>query len=328
MRQPLDTRLLSKLGTLRQIEIFLKVAELGSIARASEQLCLTQPSVSIQVKKLSDAIGLPLYEVIGKSLKLTEAGREVEQAGLNIFDVVNQLDDSINNLKGLKSGHLSISVVTTAQYFMPYVLAPFCEMYPGVDVELHTGNRDLIVKRLKENLDDLYFFSDLPIDVEVNSSHFLPNPIAVVASKEHRLAGKKNLRWQDIKDERFIMREAGSGGMVKVQHYLQNNDLHMETVMTIQSNEAIKHAVMANMGISVMSAYILSNADKDGLTQLDVEGFPLTSEWRFAHLKDKKLSLVAQRFLEFLQNNARGVLPMKEIEKNVNSAMQGKWGEE
>jgi len=326
VKQALDLRLLSKLGTLRQIEIFLKVAELGSIARASEALCLTQPSVSIQVKKLSEAIGLPLYEVIGKSLKLTEAGHHVELTGREIFESVNRLDNTINNLRGLQSGTLSISVVTTAKYFLPYILAPFCELYPGVEVEFHIGNRDMIVERLKNNQDDLYFFSELPNDLEIHSYPFLPNPIAVVASKNHPLAMRKKLVWNDIKDQRFLMRESGSGEMIKVQEYMKSGGLSMLDVMTIESNEAIKHAVMANMGISIMSAYILSNSDMDGLTQLDVADFPLMSQWEVTHLKDKKLSPVAQRFLDFLLANGREILPMKKIEKNVQSAIDGKWG--
>jgi len=154
--------------------------------------------VSIQVKKLSEAIGLPLYEVIGKQLKLTQAGREVQIAGQQIFEVVNELDDTINDLKGLQSGTLSISVVTTAKYFLPYILAPFCELYPGVEVELRIGNRDTIIERLKSNEDDLYFFSGLPDDVEITAYPFLPNPIAVVASKQHPLAKRKKMTWENI----------------------------------------------------------------------------------------------------------------------------------
>lgn len=326
MKKLVNHRLLSKLGTLRQIEIFLKVAEFGSIARASEALFLTQPSVSIQVKKLSSAIGLPLYEVIGKTLKLTEAGREVEASGREIFDAVNRLDDRINNLKGLQSGVLSICVASTAKYFLPYILAPFCELYPGVEVELHIGNRDMVVDRLTNNIDDLYFFSELPSDINITSYPFLPNPIAVVASKQHSLADRKNLIWKDIATQRFLMREPGSGGLIRVQEYLKRNKFTMQDVMTIESNEAIKHAVMANMGISIVSAYILSNSDTDGLTQLDVRDFPLMSQWEVVHLKDKKLSSVAQRFLDFLLENGGELLPMKKIEKNVQSAILGQWG--
>jgi len=326
MTRKLDMRLLAKLGTLRQLEIFLKVAELGSIARASEQLHLTQPSVSIQVRKLSEAIGLPLYEVIGKKLKLTEAGREVAATGREVFEVVNRLDDTINDLKGLQSGTLSIAVVTTAKYFLPYILAPFCELYPGVEIELHIGNRAKVIERLGANLDDLYFVSELPEDLGVESYPFLPNPVAVIASKDHRLAKRKRMRWQDIENERFIMREQGSGSLVGVQTYLDENGHQIRDSLTIESNEAIKHAVMANMGISIISAYILGNADADGLTQLNVSGFPILSQWQLVHLKEKRLSTVAQRFLEFTLENARELLPMKKIEANVQLAMKGIWG--
>ena len=322
----LDIKLLARLGTLRQLEIFLHVAEAGSVSRAAETLNLTQPSVSIQVKKLSDVIGLPLYEVIGKKLKLTEAGRKVEEAGKEIFKAVGRLDNEINNLKGLQSGTLSISVVTTSKYFMPYVMAPFCELYPGVEVELNIGNRSNIMERLNKNLDDLYIFSKLPESLDIVSYPFLPNPIAVVASKKHELANKKKLRWDDIRDVRFIMREAGSDSLFSVNNYLKENNYKMTDVMTIQSNEAIKHAVMANMGISIISAYTLSNADTDGIVQLDVEGFPLISQWEVVHMKEKKLSLVAQKFLDFTLNNGRNLLPMKKIERNVQSAIDGKWG--
>lgn len=323
----LDVKLLSKLGTLRQLEIFLKVAELKSIARASEQLHLAQPSVSMQIKKLSEAIGLPLHEIIGRNLTLTDAGRQVAEAGQQIFTVIDQLDDQIKELKGLDSGALSISVVTTAKYFIPYILAPFCELYPRIKVNFHVGNRAEIIARLSANLDDLYFFSELPEEPAIESYPFLPNPIAVIASNQHRLANRKRLKWSDISQERFVMREPGSSAAMSINRHLAENELSISDEIIISSDEAIKHAVMANMGVSIISAYILSNADADGITQLDVAGFPLLSEWRVAHIKDKKLSPVAARFLEFMLGNARTILPMKKINKNIESAMKGRWGE-
>lgn len=326
MADQADIKLLARLGTLRQMEIFLSVAELGSLAKAAEKLNLTQPSVSIQVKKLSDAIGLPLYEVVGKKLKLTEAGHKVEEAGREIFEVVRHLDGEINDLKGLQAGSLSISVVTTSKYFMPYILAPFCEQYPGVDVELKIGNRSEIIDRLTKNQDDLYIFSELPNDLDIAAHHFLPNPIVVVASKNHPLAKRKGtLKWQDIADERFILREKGSSSLLSTHNFLKENNLAIADSMTIQSNEAIKHAVMANMGISIMSAYILSNADADGLVQLNVEGFPMMSHWDIVHLQDKKLSSVAQRFLDFVIKDGQDLLPMQQINQRVRSALEGNW---
>lgn len=308
------------------MEIFLRVAELGSLVKAAEKLNLTQPTVSIQVKKLSDAIGLPLYEVVGKKLKLTEAGRKVEEAGREIFDVVHHLDSEINDLKGLQSGSLSISVVTTSKYFMPYILAPFCKQYPGVEVEMKIGNRSQIIERLSRNQDDFYIFSELPEDLDISSTDFLPNPTVVIASKEHRLANRDGiLRWQDIENERFILREQGSSSLLGINKYLQENSRVIKDVMTIESNEAVKHAVMANMGISIMSAFILSNADKDGLVQLNVEGFPLMSEWEIVHLREKKLSSVAQRFLDFVTGGGQDLLPMRQINQKVQAAIDGNW---
>lgn len=314
------------MGTLRQLEIFLQVAEAGSIAKAAEILNLTQPSVSIKVKKLSEAISLLIYEVIGKKLKLTEAVRKVVESGSEIFEVVGQLDDEINDLKGLKSGTLSISVDTTSKYFMPYLMGPFCEPYPGVGVGLNIGNRSTIIDRLNNNLDDLYIFSELPDSLDIVSYPFLPNPIAVIASEKHNLADKKNLKWDDIAGVRFIMREKGSGSLYGVQNFLDANDYKMSDVMTIQSKEAIKYAIMVNMGISIISAYKLSNADTDDIVQIDVEGFPFLSQWKMVHLKEKKLSSVAQRFLDFVLNNSRELLPMQKIERNVQSVIDGNWG--
>ncbi len=321
-----DPHLLTKLGTLRQIEIFLKVAEQGSIARAAEQLHLAQPSVSIQVRKLSDAIGLPLYEVIGKQLQLTEAGAAVVASGQEIFATIGDLDDQINDLKGLQAGSLSIGVVTTAKYFLPYILGPFCELYPGIDIKMNIGNRSEISQRMQSNMDDVYFVNEMASEVDVHREPFLDNPIAVIASREHRLSQRKKLSWQDIADERFILREDGSDSLLEVQRFLTENKLSLNKVMTIQSNEAIKRAVMANMGISIISAYILGNADADGLTQLNVKGFPIMSQWQIVYLQDKKLSKIAKQFIDYTKKNSRELLPMRKIEANINLAMEGIWG--
>ena len=156
----MDTRLLTRLGTLRQVEIFMRVAETGSIARAAESLHLTQPSVSNQVKKLSEALDIPLYEVNGKQIHLTEAEQQVVRTGQELFESIQRLDEKLNNLKGLTAGTLRIAVVTTAKYFMPHILGPFCREYPDIDVEFKVGNRAQIIERLKGNRDDLYLFDD------------------------------------------------------------------------------------------------------------------------------------------------------------------------
>ena len=317
----MDSRLLTRLGTLRQLEIFLKVAEHGSMSRAAEELFLSHSAVSLQIRKLSDAIGLPLHEVIGKKLYLTEAGREVEATGVQIFDAIRRLDETINNLKGLTSGRLAISVVATAKYFLPRILGPFCRDYPDLDLSFHIGNRAEIMRRLDDNRDDLYIFNGLPQDIDIESYRFLPNPIAVIASSKHRLAGKKGLHWEDLADEKFLMREPGSGTFEAIRQYLDDNNLKRGKTMTIESNEALKYAVVEDMGITMLSAYVLADAVGPDLAQLRVKGFPIMSDWYVVHPRAKQLSLIAERFLEFVLKRGPDVLPMENLEKQVQRAL-------
>ena len=317
----MDSRSLSRLGTLRQLEIFMKVAECGSMAEAARDLFLSQPAVSLQVRKLSDAIGLPLHEVIGKRLYLTDAGHEVVATGEQIFAAVRRLDESINNLKGLTAGRLRIMVVTTAKYFLPRILGPFCREYPDIEVEFHVGNRAEVIARLNENRDDLYIFNDLPMDSEIETFQFLPNPLVVIASDEHRLAGRKKLTWEDLAGETFLMREAGSGTFNAIRRHLNAHNLSLGKTFTIESNEAIKHAVVENMGITILSAYVLADAASKGLVQLRVGGFPILSDWHVVYPKAKSLSLIAERFLEFVLQRGPDVLPMKNLEQQVKRAL-------
>ena len=318
----METRLLTRLGTLRQLEIFMKVAETRSIARAAEELFLSQSSVSIQVKKLSDALDIPLHEVIGKKIYLTEAGRQVVKTGHELFESIQRLDDNINNIKGLTSGVLRIAVVTTAKYFLPHILGPFCKKFPGIDVEFKVGNRAQIIERLNQNLDDLYIFSDPPQELDINQYKFLPNPIAVIASTENPLSQRKRLKWSDLADQKFLMREQGSGTNNAIQKHLKQHNLTIAKKMIIESNEAIKYSVIENMGIAMLSVYVLANAREDGLVQLPVQKFPILSNWYVVHLKEKKLSLIAEQFLEFLLDKRKDVLPMKEIEQQIKNALK------
>ena len=317
----MDTRLLARLGTLRQLEIFMKVAQTQSITRAAEALFLSHSAVSVQIRKLAEAVGLPLHEVIGKRLYLTEAGREVAASGRELFEVIARLDGKLNDLKGLTAGSLSIAVVTTAKYFLPRILGPFCQLYPDIDVAFMVGNRAQIIERLNGNMDDFYIFSDPPADLEIDSRPFLPNPLAVIASDKNPLNQRRRLHWDDLQGQKFLMREQGSGTQITVQKHLQEMGLTLGKTMVIESNEAIKYAVMADMGITILSAYVLANASEDGLAQLRVEGFPIMSHWYVVNLKTKKLSLLAERFLDFILNRSRDVLPMEHIEQQVRRAL-------
>jgi len=317
----MDSRLFTRLGTLRQLEIFVKVAEYQSMARAAEELFLSHSAVSVQVRKLAEAVGLPLHEVIGKQLYLTDAGREVLSTAEQVFASIGRLDDTINDMKGLAAGKLRIAVVTTAKYFLPRILGAFCRDYPTIDVEFHVGNRAQIVKRLDDNRDDFYIFNDLPRDLDIQSHRFLPNPLAVIASSRHALAGRKGLEWSDLNGETLLMREEGSGTYNAIRRHLDERGESIGKTMTIASNEAIKYSVVENMGITILSAYVLADSVGDDLVQLRVAGFPILSDWHIVYPMSKKQSLTAERFLEFVLKRGPDVLPMENLERQVEQAL-------
>ena len=316
----IDPRLLVKLGTLRQLEIFLKVAEVGGIAAAAEQLYVAQPSVSMQMKKLSTAVGLPLYEVIGRRLKLTEAGHQVAVAAREVLGTLDRLHSSLNDLKGLQAGTLRIAVDSSAKYFLPRLLGPFCQRYPGIEVEFKEGDRRYLLDRLSNNLDDFYIFNHVPADLDIVHYHFLSNPLVVVATRQHPLAQRRTIDWQELAGERFIIREKGSGSRVAVDEFLQAQQWSLGKVMALGSSEAIKQSVMSAMGVGILSAYALVHAEAEGLVQLPVTGFPIMAHWHVVHLRQKKHSLVAASFLKFMREEGEQHLPMDAINERIERA--------
>lgn len=184
------------------------------------------------------------------------------------------------------------------------------------------GNRAQIIERLKSNLDDFYLFSDPPENLDIVRYQFLPNPLAVIASVDNPLSKRKNLQWQDLSGEKFLMREHGSGTNNAIEKHLKEHQLTIEKKMIIESNEAIKLSVIENMGISILSAYVLSKSKEDGLEQLRIPNFPVMSHWYITHLREKNLSLIAQHFLEFVLNKHQDVLPMKKIEAHIKRSLQ------
>lgn len=317
-----NTRLPARLGTFRQLEIFMKVAEVGGIAQAAEQLHLSQPSVSIQVRKLAEAVGLPLYEVIGRRLKLTEVGRKVEQAGREILDTFNRLDCTVNDIKGLRAGCLRLAVDNSAKYFLPQLLGPFLKRYPGVEVEFVEGERNALVERINENLDDLYFFNQVPQDLDIVEFPFLPNPLVVVARDDHPLADGQAHSWESLAGERLIIQREGTGSRLALDEFLASKAQLMGRSLSLSSSEAVKLSVMADMGVGILSAYALVSAQADGLAQLRVTGFPIMTQWHVIHLRQKQLSKVAQSFLVFVLEEAEQHLPMAKIEERVRQAIQ------
>ena len=298
-------------STLRQLEVFEAIARLGSFTRAAEALFLTQPTVSMQIKKLADAIGLPLFEQIGKKMFLTNAGRELHKACHGIFEHLSQFEMVAADMKGLKAGKLRLAVVTTAKYFAPRLLGMFCQQYPGIEVSLEVSNRERILERLTDNMDDLYILDLPPEEENVVVQCFLENPLVVLASANHPLANKKKISLKRIAEEPFISRENGSGTRIETEHFFSKQGLKLKTRMTLGSNEAIKQAILGGLGISVLSHHTLTlDSPKNQLVILDVKGFPIDRQWHYAYPSGKQLSVVAQTFLAYLQDAPKMIVDL------------------
>lgn len=290
-----------KQATLHQLQIFEAIAQYGSFTRAAEELFLTQPTVSQQMKQLTKAIGVPLYEQIGKRIYLTDAGKAVLEVGRDISQRFNDLEMTLADIKGLKQGNLKLAAITTAKYFVPRILGPFRQRYPGINISLQIANRQQILDRLADNLDDLYFIGQPPEDLEINLRHFLDNPLVVIAPRNHPLAQEKLISLERLAKEPLIMRESGSGTRMAVEDFFAENRLKMRVEMEIGSNEAIKQAIVGGLGLSVLSRHSLALEGPQGpLVVLDVEGFPIQKHWYVIYPRSKQLSIVAQTFLDYL----------------------------
>lgn len=295
-------------ATLHQLEVFETVARHGSFTRAAEELYITQPTVSSQIKQLSKAIGLPLFEQIGKRLYLTDAGQELQRTCQDIFSRLENFEMKIADLQGTKQGCLRLSVITTAKYFVPRLLGPFCQQYPGIDVSLKVTNHQQLIQRMLDNRDDLYVLSQLPEDLALHTESFLDNPLIVVANNTHPLAAKKKIPIKKLKGEPFIMREQGSGTRAAVLKLFDKHKIAVQVKLELGSNEAIKQAIAGGLGISILSRHCLISEGIAGeLTVLDVEHFPIQRRWYVAHLASKQLSVIAQTFRQYLLDESQRI---------------------
>ncbi len=293
-------------STLRQLEVFEAIARLGSFTRAAEELFLTQPTVSMQIKKLADAVGLPLFEQMGKKVFLTEAGRELHKTCREIFKHFSHFEMTVADLKGLKQGTLRLAVVTTAKYFAPRLLGPFCQQYPGIQVSLKVSNRERVLERMADNQDDLYILGQPPEELDTVAEPFLDNPLVVLAPANHPLAGKKKIPLARLVEEPFLLREPGSGTRKALERLLADHGVEIKVRMELGSNEAIKQAIVGGLGVSVLSRHTLAlDAPMGQLAILDVTGFPIERQWYVAYPAGKQLSIVARTFLDYLKQSPK-----------------------
>ena len=286
--------------TFRQLETFATVARLGSFSRAAEALHLTQPAVSIQVRQITESVGLPLFEQSGREIRLTAAGQELLRTARELDDSWNRFESAVDALKGLKKGRLRVALVTTAKYFLPRMLGAFCQRYPDIEIELEVANRARIIERLRANEDDLYIMSFPPEELDVVATPFLDNPLVVVAPAAYPLpAGPLSLA--DLVPHPFLLRETGSGTRKAVDRHLAANGLTLKVKLALGSNEAIRDLVASGMGLAILSRHVLGeHPEQEGLRILEVAGFPLQQPWSVVHLRQKILSLPAHAFMNEL----------------------------
>jgi DNA-binding transcriptional LysR family regulator len=286
--------------TFRQLEILEAIARLGSFTRASEELHLTQPSVSMQMKKLTEAVGVPLIQQVGKKVHLTEDGRELAQASREIFAILDRFMMNVDERRGLKRGRLRLMAITTASYFAPRLLGEFVRRYPGIEVSLRVTNKEQVLTSMAEHLDDVYLLGQPPADQEVVAVPFLENPIVVLAAPDHPLAGQRRIPLARLAEEPWLMREAGSGTRQAIEMLFREHGIEIRPRLELGSNEAIKQAILAGLGISALSRHVLALDQPGQFTELDAQGFPIQRHWYAVRPAARQPTPAVEAFLAFL----------------------------
>ncbi|KUJ74593.1 LysR family transcriptional regulator [Thiomicrospira sp. XS5] len=298
---PEKISLLARNATLRQLQVFESIARHNSFSKAAEELHLTQPTVSMQVKKLTDLLEAPLFEQIGRKVHLTEAGQALYEAANNILQQLSIAEQKINHLKGFSGGSVKLTVISTAQYFVPKVIHEFTQAYPDVTVIMRVGNKESLLERINQNKDDFYLLGQPPEDLNVESSQLSVNPLAFVANSNHPLVGKQ-LSIQDLVDEPFLMRETGSGIRAQIEKVFEDFDFQPNIKMVLGGNEPIRLGLLQNLGITVASVPTLMEEINQGkIAILNVKGFPINRHWYLAYPKGKVLSIAAEKLIELLK---------------------------
>ena len=295
--------------TLRQLKVFEAAARNQSFSRAAAELHLTQPGVSMQVKELEGNAGLPLFERIGRKMHITEAGRELLRHTQEILRALNDAEDTLDALKGLRGGHLNLGVTSTAKYFSPQLLARFRQQHPTLDFRLAVSNREFVIEQLAGNEVDLAIMGRPPEALATVAEPFAPHPFVIIAAPDHPLAGRRRIAVARLAAETFLVREPGSGTRSAMQNFIEDHGFAIRVGMEMTSNETIKQAVMAGIGVSFLSRHTIGLELESGrLVVLDVRGLPVMRHWFVVHLAAKRLSPTAQAFKAFVLRHGREVL--------------------
>ena len=294
--------------TMRQLQVFESVARHLSFTRAAEELHLTQPAVSMQVKQLESMIELPLFEQMGKKVHLTEAGHAMVRHSRTMMSHLSEIERDINSLKGVEGGQLKICIASTVNYFATRLLSRFCEKYKKVHISLEVINREELIRRLEANEPDLVLMGQPPDELDVEATAFMDNPLILIANPQHALASESKIKIDRMSEETFVMREPGSGTRSAMMRLFEEHGVKPKEGIQLSSNETIKQSVEAGLGLAVVSAHTVDLELKAGrLVSLDVEHFPLLRQWYICYRRGKRLSTTAQVFLEFVIEEGRNV---------------------
>lgn len=291
--------------TLRQLDIFLEVARQLSVSRAAEKLHVTQPAVSMQMRQLEEAVGMPLYEQTGRKIALTDAGQDFQQYAIGAIAQLKQLEDAMAERRGIKKGRVALAIVSTAKYFVPMLLVLFRKKFPGIEVVLQIHNRESIMNLLARNEIDLVIMGNAPDTLECTATVFATNPLGVISAPEHPLSRRRHASWSILNDQEFVVRESGSGTRKLMERLFAEHEINPHIVMEMPSNETIKQAVMAGMGLSFLSLRTIRHEVASGhLVLLDIEGLPIVRHWHVTHLSSKRLAPAASVLKSFLIEEA------------------------
>ncbi len=298
--------------SLHQLRVFEAVARLRSFTAAANELHLAQPTVSVQMRELSGHVGLPLFEQQGRRTMLTPTGEALLEAARSMFDTWAAFEMAVGELKGARRGKLRLAAVTTAEYFVPALLAPFARAYPGVDVSLAVENRDAVVERLRQDLDDFTIMMMPPTDLRLTVLSFLDNPLVALAPRDHPLARRRRITLKSLAAEALLVREKGSGTRMASEEFFAEHRLRPNVRMQLGSNEAIKHAVAAGLGCAILSQHTVGQApERDGLVVLSVEHMPIRRSWFLVRREGRAETPVTSAFLAYVKTRRDEALPAR-----------------
>jgi DNA-binding transcriptional LysR family regulator len=296
--------------SIRQLQVFESVARHLNHSRAAAELYLSQPAVSMQIKQAESAVGLPLFEQAGKKLHLTAAGNELLHYARATLQLMQEMESVFDEMKGLERGRLNIAAVSTANYFMPQLLAKFIQAHPKLQVSLSVANRDAVLKQVEENVADLAIMGQPPQGADMRAEAFMENPLVVIATVTHPLANASKIQPKQLTKETFLLRELGSGTRGVAERFFSSHKLALPAHMEMDTNEAIKQSVQAGIGIGIISRHAIElELETRRLVVLDVDHFPILRHWYIVQRKDKRPSVAAHEFERFLLEESQNAIP-------------------